>query len=828
MNDQQAAEWLSRIPHSAFRIPHSPPRTTHHALRIFFILSGAAGLAWDGGAAEVDTSKLPPAALRPVDYEQDIKPIFENSCFRCHGPEKPKSHFRLDNRESALKGGENNKTDIIPGNSTNSVLIHYVCRLVEDMEMPPPGKGDPLTPEQIGLLRRWIDQGANWSAESVTAKRETALGISPVAQWIGVDGNRRKFREDWWQKEGFSTGYERFELREPVGKEGTLAVEGRALFDQENYRVALTLSRPDLGFLRGGYDTYRKYFNDVGGYYAPFNQPPPVLDRDLYLNIGKAWFDAGLTLPDWPKLVVGYEYQFKDGDKSTLQWGGVADSGGNTRNIYPGFKEHSEHAHILKLDITHEIRGYSLEDSFRAEFFDLKTLRTNGGDPQFPNPTDVTQNQERYRHFQAANSFRVENQLRDWLLVSGGYLYTHLEGDGSFSQAFGSVLSPSSAALGDSSGRISLKQRSHTVNLNAMLGPWDGLTVSSGVQGDWTRREGLTDLFVQIPFPGPAQPTSSLDRTTLDENVGLRYTKIPFTVLYAEGRFQQEWDDHFERELIEDGIDDNRDFERQTDATSDLKEYRAGFTVSPWTTLSFEPSYKHRDKRSDYDHRTDRDLSPDPVLSGNGYPAFIRAREIAADQIEAKLVVRPLAWLKATLKYQLIAADYRTTTDSSYLIGLTNTFLPGGEILAGNQDAHVYSANLTLTPWQRLYLSTTFSYSQSRIRSGVNNGATVVPYRGDVYSALASANFAWTKRTDLHASYSFSRADYRQHNEADGLPLGIFYNRHAVMAGITRRLLKNMSGTLQYGFFYYREPTSGGANDYTAHAVLASLSVNIP
>src|SRR5438093_8870888 len=172
MNNPCVADWCSRP------TPHAP-RPTPHAFRIFFILSGAAGLAWDGGAAEVDTSKLPPAALRPVDYEQDIKPIFENSCFRCHGPEKPKSHFRLDNRESALKGGENNKIDIIPGNSTNSVLIHYVCRLVEDMEMPPPGKGDPLTPEQIGLLRRWIDQGANWSAESVTAKRKTAFAISP-------------------------------------------------------------------------------------------------------------------------------------------------------------------------------------------------------------------------------------------------------------------------------------------------------------------------------------------------------------------------------------------------------------------------------------------------------------------------------------------------------------------------------------------------------------------------------------------------------------------------------------------------------------------------
>src|SRR5438874_923481 len=112
-------------------------------------------------AASVDESKLPPAATVKIDFTLDIQPILEKTCWRCHGSERPKSHFRLDNRMSALKGGENG-IDIIPGNSAKSPLIHYVTRLVPDMEMPPPGKGDPLTPEQVGLLRAWIDQDLPW------------------------------------------------------------------------------------------------------------------------------------------------------------------------------------------------------------------------------------------------------------------------------------------------------------------------------------------------------------------------------------------------------------------------------------------------------------------------------------------------------------------------------------------------------------------------------------------------------------------------------------------------------------------------------------------
>ena len=112
-------------------------------------------VAW---AQEIDTSSLPPPALVEVDFVRDIEPILK-VCLQCHGPERPKSKFRLDNREDALKGGKYGP-DIIPGDSAKSSLIHNVAGLDPDMLMPPEGKGEPLTRAQIRLLRAWIDQGA--------------------------------------------------------------------------------------------------------------------------------------------------------------------------------------------------------------------------------------------------------------------------------------------------------------------------------------------------------------------------------------------------------------------------------------------------------------------------------------------------------------------------------------------------------------------------------------------------------------------------------------------------------------------------------------------
>jgi mono/diheme cytochrome c family protein len=117
--------------------------------------------AWAGD--EVDVGKLPPATTRPVDFAMDIRPLFEASCLKCHGPEKQRGGFRLDRKGPAFRGGENYAPAIKPGQSAESPLIHLVAGLVADQRMPQ--NAAPLTVEQIGLLRAWIDQGAAWPEE---------------------------------------------------------------------------------------------------------------------------------------------------------------------------------------------------------------------------------------------------------------------------------------------------------------------------------------------------------------------------------------------------------------------------------------------------------------------------------------------------------------------------------------------------------------------------------------------------------------------------------------------------------------------------------------
>lgn len=111
-------------------------------------------------ATNADISKLPPTSdKKGVTFEKDIRPILAQNCIRCHGERNPKGKLRLDSLEAVLKGGEDGKAVVI-GNSTKSSIVLFTARLNEDDAMPPGKMGKPLTREEVGLIRAWIDQGA--------------------------------------------------------------------------------------------------------------------------------------------------------------------------------------------------------------------------------------------------------------------------------------------------------------------------------------------------------------------------------------------------------------------------------------------------------------------------------------------------------------------------------------------------------------------------------------------------------------------------------------------------------------------------------------------
>ena len=103
-------------------------------------------------------AELPPPAEMQVDFDQHVKPILATKCHACHGTKQQQSGLRLDKRQNALRGGDYGPV-IIAGKSVESKLILRLVSGDGGLQMPPTG---PLPAADIGILRAWIDQGAEW------------------------------------------------------------------------------------------------------------------------------------------------------------------------------------------------------------------------------------------------------------------------------------------------------------------------------------------------------------------------------------------------------------------------------------------------------------------------------------------------------------------------------------------------------------------------------------------------------------------------------------------------------------------------------------------
>ncbi|MEI8384290.1 MAG: DUF1549 domain-containing protein, partial [Planctomycetota bacterium] len=105
------------------------------------------------------------SASEKIEFNRDIRPILSDKCFICHGPDsaKRKGDLRLDRRDAAI-ATRDNVAAIVPGKSATSELVRRISTSDVDLQMPPPDSNLKLTPAEIQLLKRWIDEEAEYQA----------------------------------------------------------------------------------------------------------------------------------------------------------------------------------------------------------------------------------------------------------------------------------------------------------------------------------------------------------------------------------------------------------------------------------------------------------------------------------------------------------------------------------------------------------------------------------------------------------------------------------------------------------------------------------------
>ena len=135
-----------------------------------------------------------PVAPLTVDFGRDIRPIFSENCYTCHGPDKDKrkAGLRLDLKEDVFKKLDSGDFAIVPGKPDQSRLLAVIALPPDDDDHMPPAKtGKKLSAAQVDLLRRWITQGAKWAEHwSYVAPERPALPEVKSRKWPRNDVDR--------------------------------------------------------------------------------------------------------------------------------------------------------------------------------------------------------------------------------------------------------------------------------------------------------------------------------------------------------------------------------------------------------------------------------------------------------------------------------------------------------------------------------------------------------------------------------------------------------------------------------------------------------------
>lgn len=131
------------------------------------------------------TGAIALAAEPPIDFNRQIRPILSDNCFKCHGFDDGQraSGLRLDTKEGLSAPADSGTPAIVPGKHAESELIKRLLSTDEDAKMPPPGTGKVVTAEQIELIKKWIDQGAQWQPHwSFQPPQRAELPTAPHAE----------------------------------------------------------------------------------------------------------------------------------------------------------------------------------------------------------------------------------------------------------------------------------------------------------------------------------------------------------------------------------------------------------------------------------------------------------------------------------------------------------------------------------------------------------------------------------------------------------------------------------------------------------------------
>lgn len=701
--------------------------------------------------------------------------------------------------------------------------------------------GATTTEEQTPDYKNWIE-----------------LGVGGLI----INGDAAQFKQEHRMSGDVFGGIEDMHWEQTVGKNGLFSIDGRAIFDNDDYNIKVELSQPGLGYIRAGYTEFRSWYDGNGGFFPPhggtFFSPP---SQELALDRGEAWIELGLRAPNWPEITVHYSHQFREGDKDSTIWGDTTLTGiavNPTRKIAPAFRNIDETRDIFSFDALKTFGNTDVDLGMRYEHSSVDDrLQLERGAGQLP-PAVAAPGAQRFITQNEKNDLDMfsghvltETRLSDSLWFTSAYSYSTMGSDISGTRIIGpdydaSYNDPILTLQSNDHGFLNLAGTSqvdeHVFNSNVLWMPLKTLTVLTAFRYTLEHKESDatfldTTTAANVPPPGfhrvapiMRSADTSDNSNNFAERLEMRYSGIDNWLFYAEGEWEEEFGDVHEHEVVA-GTNQGS---LNKDTSLLWQKYTAGANWYPTDRLNLSAQYYHKIAKYDNDFTSELATPPTPGSERN---QRLLSQDWNTDDVNVRITWRPkipagLGTLALVTRYDFVSAlvigRWGISPAGTPGVGLTGTVLDSEHTALITN--HSITEAVTWNPLARLYLQGNFTYVLNQTDTPANNinlvpntSPTVTDFRNDYWTAGGSVGFILDQKTDLHADYSFYRANDYFKNTRVALPYGIGATQHTVGMSISRQLAKNIRLTLKYNYFNYTDETFGGYNNYEAHSVYSTL-----
>jgi len=635
-----------------------------------------------------------------------------------------------------------------------------------------------------------------------------------------------------------------------VGKNALFSIDGHALWDFNDYDITVQLAKPNLGYIKAGYTEFRSWYDGNAGFFPHndvFFEPPYP---EMHVDRGDAWIELGLRAPNWPEITIRYEHEFRFGQKDSTVWGDTNLTGlavQPTRKIVPSFRNLDEKRDIFSFEASKTIGNTDVLLGMRYEHdtndYSLNMERGAGQlPPVVPPPGQqrkVTQQQNDDVDLFSGHGI-TETRITDNLWFTAGYSYTTITNDLSGSRIFGThwdeafgepvpTLANRDHSFIDLAGTARIRE--NLFNANVFWMPLENHAILSGFRSTHENNESDSTFLAEETVPntppftplnpaggfhfGPSIPVEGArnsDYNRFAQRLEMRYTGVKDWLFYFEGEWEEEYGqvDGFQ------SFDEEIPLDKDTHALG--QKYSIGATWYPTMRLNFAGQYFHRIASYDED-----------VFIAQ-YPRLVN-QDWNVDDFNIRMTFRPklpasMGTLALVTRYDFV----HTSIDSQWDIFPQEDLL--AELQSGEIKQHVISESLTWNPLPRFFLQANFSYVLNQTDTPANDinlepqtSPTVVNFRNDYWTVTSGIGYVIDDKTDFYADYYFYCANDYFKNPTVAVPYGMGATEHAVSATVTRKLSKNMRLLLKYGYFNYRDVTSGGHNSYRAHSLFSTLQI---